>query len=285
MLELGIYHDLEILRNTSVGLYLGEEGSEVLLPNKYVPENYNIGDVLRVFVYLDSHERIVATNIDPLISLHKFAFLKVTQISEFGAFLDCGLEKDLFVPFQEQAERMEIHKYYVVYCYLDSFTNRLLGSSKTNRFLSNQNLSVKRGDEVDLLVSHQSELGYNVIVNDLHKGLIYMDEIYRPLNIGDRIKGTIKLIRPDNKLDISPTALAYKIIEPNAAIILEKLKEKDGKLDVHDGSPPEKIYTLLGMSKKNFKKALGNLYKQKLIVLKEDGIELISMPIDNEQNK
>lgn len=275
MLQLGVYHDLTILKLTDFGLYLGEEGDEVLLPNKYVPASYTFGDTIRVFVYLDSLDRIVATTIEPLVSLGHFAYLKVVHVSEHGAFMDWGLEKQLFVPFREQAIKMNEGESYVIYCYVDEKTNRLIASSRLNKFLSNEQLDIQRFDEVELLVTHESEIGVNVIINDKHKGLVYHSDIFKPLKIGERLTGTIKLIRPDNKIDVSLTPIGYKNIEPNAAIVMEYILKNKGRIYLFDKSAPEEIYDALGMSKKNFKIAVGSLYKQKLIQLLEDGIELL----------
>ena len=274
MLQLGTTHRMEILRSTSVGLYLGLGDYEVLLPNKYVPENYEIGDDLEVFVYLDSLERIVATTIEPFIKVNEFAFLRVAAISEIGAFLDYGLEKDLFVPNKEQAIKMQIGESYVVYCFLDENTNRLMGSSRVNKYLSNTDLTVERFEEVDLLISHFSDIGVNAIINNKHRGVFYHNEIYEQLEVGQRIKGTIKLIRAENKIDLSLIPIGYKNIDPNATIILNHLNQNQGVLMLHDGSDPELIHKTLKMSKKNFKKALGSLYRQKKVVLKEDRVEL-----------
>ncbi|MBK7225906.1 MAG: GntR family transcriptional regulator [Saprospiraceae bacterium] len=274
MLQLGTTHRMEILRSTSVGLYLGLGDYEVLLPNKYVPENYEIGDDLEVFVYLDSLERIVATTIEPFIKVNEFAFLRVAAISEIGAFLDYGLEKDLFVPNKEQAIKMQIGESYVVYCFLDENTNRLMGLSRVNKYLSNTDLTVERFEEVDLLISHFSDIGVNAIINNKHRGVFYHNEIYEQLEVGQRIKGTIKLIRAENKIDLSLIPIGYKNIDPNATIILNHLNQNQGVLMLHDGSDPELIHKTLKMSKKNFKKALGSLYKQKKVVLKEDRVEL-----------
>ena len=276
MLELGIYHDLEILRSTSVGLFLGKDDEEVLLPNKYVPEQFEIGDSIKVFVYLDSLERVVSTTLIPLITLNSCAYLEVAHLTDDGAFLEIGLEKQLMVPFREMISKMRVNQSYVVYCYLDKLTNRLIASTKVNKFLSNQELTVQKFEEVDLLVSHISDIGVNVIVNNKHRGLIYHDDLYVPLSIGDRCKGIVKLIRAENKLDISLHNLSYKTIEPNANLIMEHIRMNNNFLNLNDHSPPEEIHRILKMSKKNFKKAVGSLYKNKLIEIKENGIQLIS---------
>lgn len=278
MIAIGQHHTLSILRSTGVGLFLGnpQNEDEILLPNKYVPKQYKIGEELRVFVYLDQQERPVATTLEPYIHLNDFALLRVNYTNQLGAFLDWGLEKDLFVPFKEQARKMEQGKRYLVYLYLDEKTQRLVASSKTNQFLSNDELTVEKGQEVDLIVSHSTELGLNVIVNQKHKGLIYKGEIFDDrIRLGDRIKGFVKAIRPDHKLDISLQPEGFDHIESSAVAILEKLRSGKGFLRLHDNSHPDDIKTLLNMSKKTFKKAIGVLYRDRLIEFKEDGIYLI----------
>lgn len=277
MLQIGKYHTLEILRHTAPGLFLGDgDGNEVLLPNKYMPAHYEIGDKITVFVYLDFDEREVATTIKPPITLNGFAMLKVKDVSPVGAFMDWGLEKDLFVPFREQLSKMRVGGYYLVHLYEDVSTGRLVASQKVRKFLSNAELSVKEGDEVDLIIANESDLGVNVIVNQKHLGLIYHDEVFRELRSGDQMKGYVKKIRENNKIDISLQAEGYQAIEPNAGKILQELKEANGFLPIHDGSDPQEIYEMVGMSKKTFKKAIGLLYKQKLIKLEEGGISLIA---------
>ncbi|MGH1388389.1 CvfB family protein [Kordia sp.] len=275
MIHLGQLNTLEILRETPPGLFLGdEEGNEILLPNKYIPASFEIGDKLSVFAYLDSHERPVTTTLKPYMKVNEFGLLQVTALSDFGAFLNWGLEKDLFVPFKEQARDMVEGKWYVVYCYLDEETNRLVGSSKTNKFLSNEELTVERFEEVDLMVSRFTDLGVEMIINQKHKGLVYQDEIYKELKLGEKLKGVISKIRDDNKIDISLQHIGYKNIEPSAQIVLDALQQNGGSLPLHDKSNPEDIKSRLKMSKKSFKKAIGSLYKQEQIIIKSDGIEL-----------
>lgn len=276
VIDIGKFHDLEILRHTSVGLFLGDaEGEDVLLPNKYCPEEYEIGDKLHVFVYRDFAERKVATNIIPKIQLHEFALLKAVVVNEIGAFLDWGLEKHLLVPFSEQRMSMEEGRWYVVYLDLDAGSDRLYGSNKIDKILSNQELRVEENDEVDLLVYHESELGFSVIVNHCHDGLLYKNEVFQVLDIGDKLKGFVKKIRPENKLDISIFPTGYKkLIDKNAEEIYRILKEGHGFLELSDKSSPNEIYVQLSMSKKAFKKAIGTLYKEKRIVIEETQIRL-----------
>lgn len=275
MIEIGQYNTLKIVRDTSVGLYLSDGKQDILLPNKYVPKKFEMGDELAVFVYLDQEERMVATTLKPYIKLNEFAYLRVSFTNKFGAFMDWGLEKDLFIPFREQARPMEKGKRYLVFMYLDHETNRLAGSSKISQFLDNENLTVEEGEEVDLIVSHITDIGINVIINERHKGLLYKDQVYQDLRTGDRLTGYIKTIRPDNKIDVSIQQSGFAGIEPNAELILEELKASRGFLRLNDNSHPEDIKTVLKMSKKTFKKAIGTLYKQKLIEIKEDGIYLV----------
>jgi predicted RNA-binding protein (virulence factor B family) len=208
------------------------------------------------------------------MKVNEFGLLRVTALSDYGAFLDWGLEKDLFVPFKEQARDMVEGKSYVVYCYLDEETNRLVGSSKTNKYLSNDELTVERFEEVDLMVSRFTELGVEMIINQQHKGLVYTDEIYRDLKLGEKLKGVISKIRDDNKIDLSLQHIGYKNIEPSAQVILDALERNGGSLPLHDKSDPDEIKKRLGMSKKSFKKAIGSLYKQEQIDITPSGIEL-----------
>ena len=275
MIQLGEYNTLEILRDTDPGLFLGDgEDSEVLLPNRYVPEKFEIGDMLEVFVYLDNEERPVASSDKPLITKGEFSLLRCNQVNKYGAFLDWGLVKELFCPFKEQAFKMKAGGWYLVYCYLDEDTERLVASSKTNRFLDNRELTVSKFEEVDLIVSHPSEMGMNVIVNNKHLGLVFKDDIFKDISIGDRLKGIVKKIRHDNKLDISLSQIGYRNIEPNAQHILKVLSDNSGFIPLHDKSSPEDIKEQLQMSKKSFKKAIGSLYKDRVITIDTNGITL-----------
>ena len=275
-MELGKLNTLIIDRNTTAGLFLVDnDDNDVLLPGKYMPESFELGDSLEVFVYLDNEERIIATTMKPKIQLHQFALLRVNQVTKYGAFLDMGIEKDLFVPFKEQVTPMHEGRDYLVHMYLDEKTDRLVGSSRLNKFLSNQHLTVEEMEEVTLVVSHASESGINVIINGLHRGLIYHNQVFKKLYVGDQLTGIISKIREENKIDVVLQQPGHLSIEPNAAIILEKLKENGGFLGLTDKSHPELIKKVLQMSKKSFKKALGNLYKQRKVLLKDDGIYLM----------
>jgi predicted RNA-binding protein (virulence factor B family) len=275
-MKIGQFNTLTIDRDTKVGLFLTDGKEDVLLPNKYVPKVFEIGEELTVFVYLDHEERPVATTLVPYIFLNEFALLRVNYINQIGAFMDWGMEKDILVPFKEQARPMEKGKRYLVYLYMDEKTNRLVASSKTNQFLDNENITVEKGEEVDLIISHITEIGINVIINQKHKGLVYKDEVYDDaIRTGDKMKGYIKLVRPDGKIDVSLHKQGFENIEPNSEIIMNELRASRGFLRLNDNSNPEDIKTVLKMSKKTFKKAIGLLYKEKLIEIKDDGIYLV----------
>ncbi|MGY3794440.1 CvfB family protein [uncultured Aquimarina sp.] len=276
MLKLGEYNTLEFVRERDQGVYLSDdEGNEVLLPNKYVPNQFMIRDEIKVFVYLDHEERIVATTLEPFATVNSFAYLKCTTVSEIGAFMDWGLEKELFVPFREQASKMRVGSWYLVYVYLDKETNRLVGSSKTNRFLDNSLVLLSSYDEVDLIASHPSPHGWNMIVNQKYLGLVYQDEIFQKLTTGDQLKGFVKKVRPDGKIDLTLQRHGYRSIEPNAEQILKELKLQGGFIDLNDKSDPDDIKEVFQLSKKSFKKAIGSLYKAKKIIIEKDGIRLV----------
>ena len=276
MIHIGEFNTLEILRDTEPGMFLGDtEGNEVLLPNRYVEDVFKVGDDVEVFIYLDNDERLVAVTDEPHITKGDFAVLRCNEVNDYGAFLDWGMVKELFCPFKEQAFPMKKGGWYLVHCYLDEKSERLVASSKTNRFLDNTELTVEEFEEVNLIVSHPSDFGMNVIINKQHMGLIYKDNIFQELSIGDRLKGIVKKIRPGNKLDIALGQIGYRNIEPNAKKILDTLGDNSGYLPLHDKSSPEAIKEALEMSKKNFKKAIGTLYKQKQITIEKDGIRLV----------
>lgn len=275
-MQPGTYHTLTIERSTRVGLFLSNGTEEVLLPLKYVPKQFDMGDAIQVFVYLDHEERPVATTLTPYITLHDFAFLRVNYTNEFGAFLDWGLEKDLFVPFREQANKMEQGKRYLVYMYADDQNGRLVASSKLNQFLNQTPPAFIEGQEVELIISHPSDLGMNVIINGTHKGLVYTTDIFEEhLRPGDKSKGFIKTVRPDGKIDVSFRPQGLELITEDAQKIMNYLNKGNGILRLTDSSSPEDIKAVLQMSKKSFKKAVGTLYKERKIRLEDDGIYLL----------
>lgn len=276
MINIGQYNRLTALRMTSVGMFLGDEDdNDVLLPNKYVPDGLREDDEIEVFVYTDSEDRPIATTLRPAVVRDSFAALKCVSISSFGAFMAWGLEKDLLVPTKAQEEPMSEGRWYVVYCGYDADTDRLIGSSKINALIDDEAPeALNEGDEVTALIYERTDLGLNAVVNDQFRGLFYSNELFKPLRIGDKVNAYVKRIREDLRVDLSLQPAGYAKVEPNAQVILDKLKAQNGFLPLTDAAAPEAIYKLLEMSKKTFKKAVGALYKERKIVLKEDGIYL-----------
>lgn len=277
MIKLGEFNTLKAYRQTENGVYLCDEQelNEVLLPNKYVPDEMEKGDEIEVFIYKDSEDRITATTLKPKILLHQYAFLKVNDVNRFGAFLDWGLEKDLMVPFSQQNKKMRPSSYYLVYLYIDEQTERLVASAKLRHFLQEEPLTIEEGEEVDLIIWEQTDIGYNVIINNLHKGLVYKNEIFRRINIGNQLKGFVKEIREDNRIDISLQKQGYGNVVSKIDPIVEALQMNGGFLPLNDKSAPDEIYKRMKMSKKTFKKAIGALYRERKIRIEADGIYLV----------
>ena len=277
MIEQGKEIELKIAKRSTFGLFLRDEsGEEVLLPNKYCSEKMTPGDPVKVFVYRDSEGKKTATTLTPKILLHEFALLQVSAVTGVGAFLDWGLEKELMVPFREQKQNMEVSRWYIVYLDLDKKSDRLYASNRVERFLQNDQITVNEGEEVSLVVLQKTDLGYSVIINHTHKGLLFDNEIFREIRVGDRLPGYVKKIREDRKIDISLQALGFRNFnDSNSELIYLKLKENKGFLALSDKSTPEEIYAQLGISKKAFKKSLGALYKKRLVEIQAEGIKLI----------
>jgi len=275
MIEQGKQIELKIIKRATFGLFLGDEsGEEVLLPNKYCSDEMKPGDQTSVFIYKDSEGKKIATTLTPEIFLHEFALLKVTAVTAVGAFMDWGLEKELMVPFREQKQKMEPGRWYIVYLDLDLKSDRLYASNRVERFLQNEQITVKEGEEVALVVLQKTDMGYSVIINHVHKGLIFDNEIFREIRVGDKLRGYVKRIREDQKIDVSLQAIGFRNFnDANSELIYKKLEENDGFLAFTDKSSPEEIYSQFGISKKAFKKSLGALYRQKLIEIRPDGIK------------
>jgi uncharacterized protein len=276
MIYLGKLNNLHAIRKAPFGIYLGEKDSDetVLLPNRYVPEDLKIDDPIEVFIYKDSEDRIVATTRTPKVLLHQFATLEVKDVTHIGAFLDWGLEKDLFLPFAEQQSRVKKGDQVTIYLYLDSDTERLIASAKIRECLE-EKITVQVGEEVDLLIDRKSDLGFQVIINNKHIGLLFSNEVFQPLNKGEQLKGFIKTIREDGKIDVSLQKQGYSQINTSQELLLKKLEENDGVLFLTDKSPPDLIVKKLQISKKAFKKSVGALYKQRKITIESDRIVLI----------
>jgi uncharacterized protein len=284
MAQIGKMNSLRVIKNLDFGAYLdGGAHGEILLPRRYVPEDIEIGNDIDVFIYFDSEDRIIATTDVPYAQLNEFAYLRVAEVGEYGAFLDWGLVKDLFVPFREMKRKMELGKAYVVYIYLDEQSNRLCATARVDRFLDTTPHNFLEGQAVDLLIFTQTDLGFKAIINLTHTGVIYHNEVFQNIRIGDKLKGFIKKIREDGKIDLSIYEEGYGKIDEIAEKVLAKLRLRDGWLPINDKSSPEQIYNLFGVSKKNYKKALGSLYKNQLITIDNDGIRLVEEEDLNEE--
>ena len=274
MLKLGKFNELEVIRKKDFGVFLHSDVGEILLPKKYIENKLEIGDKVDVFVYKDSEDRYIATTLKPKAQVDEFALLQVKDSNNVGAFLDWGLEKDLLVPFSQQSQELEVGKKYLVKVYLDKVSNRIIASEKINKFLDNEEITVNEKDEVDLIVHKFLDLGVGVIVNQKHYGLIFKNEIYKELKVGDILRGYVKKVREDNKLDISIRKGIVDEIDESKERILKELEKENGFLNLNDKSSAEDIKQKLEMSKNLFKKSIGGLYKSGIIELKNDGIAL-----------
>jgi hypothetical protein len=275
MLCLGQVNSLSLFKKTVFGIYLrdAESDQEVLLPNKYVPKDLDLGNFIDVFLYTDSEDRIVATTLTPKISLHGVAVLEVKDVTKFGSFLDWGLEKDLFLPFAEQDGRVQKGDQVTVCLRLDERTDRLFASAKIKKF-NNQEITVKEGDEVDLIIGGKSDLGYQVVINNNYIGLVFFNKVFQPLRKGDKIKGFIEKVRDDGKIDVCLQKKGYIQVVDSQDLLLKKLQENSGVLYLTDKSDPKTITRELLMSKAVFKKCVGALYKQRKIKIEADRIVL-----------
>lgn len=275
-IRLGDYNQMKVVKKVDFGLYLdgGDEG-EILLPARYVPENCKPGDELTVFVYLDQDERPVATTETPRAKVGDFAYLRVAWVNEYGAFLDWGLMKDLFCPFREQKMRMKKDNYYIVYIKLDEESYRLMATAKIEHYFAPEPPKYIHGDEVDLLVWQKTDLGFKVIIDNCYPGLVYDDQIFRPLKTGDRLIGFIDNVRPDGKIDVTLQPTGRRLTEEFSNTLLNYLYDNNGHCNLGDKSPAELIADTFKVSKKTFKKAVGDLYRRKLITIGDDGITLV----------
>ncbi len=274
-IELGRYNQLEVVKEVDFGVYLdgGEEG-EILLPTRYVPEDCMIGDILNVFLYLDMDERLIATTLTPYVQVGQFACLEVSWVNEYGAFLNWGLMKDLFVPFREQKMKMQVGRKYVVHAHLDEESYRIVASAKVERYLSKDKPEYASGDEVNILIWQKTDLGFKAIIDNKYSGLLYENEIFTSLETGMEMKAFVKQVREDGKVDLILQKPGFEKIDDFSIILLDYIKEQGGRINLNDKSPAEDIYDTFGVSKKTFKKGVGDLYKKRLISLHEDGITL-----------
>ncbi|TLX72815.1 GntR family transcriptional regulator [Labilibacter sediminis] len=277
MVEIGKYNVLKVVKDLDFGLYLdgGEDLGEILIPRRYVPVNCTVGSELEVFIYLDSEDRLIATTEMPDAIVGEFACLEAVSVGKVGAFLDWGLPKDLLVPFREQKVNIEKGRKYVVYVYLDDESGRIAASSKIEKFLDNLPPEYEEGQEVDIMITAKTDMGFKAIINGLHTGVIYANEVFRKLYKGDKFKAYIKKVRDDDKIDLMLEKPGYQKVDSIAQAILDKIKSCGGFMDVTDKSPADEISRRFGVSKKSFKKAIGSLYKQRIIAIEDEGIRLL----------
>lgn len=276
MVEIGKLNKLQVVKIIDHGIYLdGGHLGEILMPSRYVPANCEIGDSLEAFIYLDSADLLLATTETPYVMVGECAYLKVVDVNPTGAFLDWGLPKDLLVPYGEQISPLQVGKSYTVFVYLDEKTNRIAATQKLDSHLSEEAQYLKPEQSVELLIFGKTDLGYKAVINNTHIGLIYKNEVFRTLKNGEKIKGYIKKIRPDRKIDLCLQLPGKDARDDLNSKIIDHLKKNEGESTLTDKSPPEEIYKCFGVSKKNYKKAIGMLYKKKLIRIREDKITLL----------
>ena len=283
MIKVGEYNLLKVLRIVDFGAYLEDGAEGVLLPKRFVPEGMKVDDEIKVFIYHDGEERLIATTQEPKGTLGDIVKLRAVTVNPQGAFLDNGLMKDIFVPKSKQVFGMRPNGDYLVKIYLDDQTGRLAATEKIEPFLSNEHLTVKEHDEVDLIVYRRTDIGYVCIINNIHTGVLHHNEIYRNIQVGDKFKGFIKKIYPESldkndrfRIDVAAGKKGYQRVEDEAGKVLRLLQENNGYLPYHDKSDPEEIYNFFGMSKKTFKMTTGNLFRQRKISFEKTGIKLIN---------
>jgi predicted RNA-binding protein (virulence factor B family) len=275
MTNIGQINRLQVLRSTDFGLILDRDKlGEILLPNRYVSKDWNPGDLIEVFLMIDSEDRLTATTLRPVAMVGEFACLRVASATRIGAFLDWGLPKDLFVPFREQKVEMHEGQSYVVRIYLDEASGRIAASSKLDKFLDRAPANYKTGEKVQLLICDKTDLGYKAIVNGRHWGVIFYNEVFQPLERGQRLDGFIKQVRPDGKIDLCLHKPGFEKVTDLTDVILNHIKAQGGFMPITDKSPPEEIYRLFGVSKKTYKQAIGALYKKRRITFEDNGTRL-----------
>ena len=276
MAILGKINPLKVVKEVEFGVYLdGGSDGEILMPRRYVPENCQIGDVVKAFIYNDSEDRLIATTETPFVQVGEFACLEVVEVNEIGAFLDWGLVKNLMVPFREQKLKMQEGRRYPVFVYVDFDSQRITASAKIEKFVDEGEPELEVGQEVDLLVYKKTDLGWKAVINQQYTGMLYDNELFQTIYTGDLLKGFVKQIRPDFKIDLMLQKPGFEKIDDFSIRLHEELKAADGFLPFTDKSPAEDLYNRFGVSKKTFKKAVGDLYKKRMITLEEGGMKLV----------
>lgn len=276
MVNIGAYNNLKVKKETDFGVFLDAgDDLEILLPKRYVPKKTQVGDEIEVFLYHDSENRLIATTDRPYGVAGDIVSLKAVDITPLGAFLDWGLVKDLFVPLSQQLSKMRKGQEYLVKIYIDEMTGRVAATEKIDQYLSNETLTVKEKDVVDLIIYRRTDIGFVTIINKQHTGVLHFADQFKPYDIGDKLKGFIKAIKSENRIDVVPGQAGFKKVEDESTRILRLLHENNGYLPYHDKSDPEEIVAFFGMSKKTFKMTTGNLYKQQKITFTKTGIQLV----------
>ncbi len=274
MVQVGNYNTLKVVKEVDFGMYLDGGADEILLPKRYVPRDLQPGDDITVFVYHDNEGRLIATTDKPVATVGEIAMMEVADTTPHGAFLKWGIMKDVFIPISHQLRKMRVGDRRLVRLFIDHQTGRVTATEKIDKYLSNYELTVKEHDEVDLVVFQTTDIGYKVIINSKHLGVLHFNEVFKELEVGDRLKGFIKDIKPGNKIDVSPGQKGYSRVRSEEDHILDLLQQNDGYLPYNDKSSPESIYEYFGMSKKTFKMVLGALYKQRKITFTQTGTKL-----------
>jgi uncharacterized protein len=274
MIKIGEHNELKVLRVVDFGIYLDDGNEGILLPKRFVPEGVQTGDTVRVFLYHDSEDRLIATTLEPKGAVGDIVKLRCVDITQQGAFLDWGLMKDIFVPKSQQMLKMIPGGEYLVKIYIDERTGRIAASEKIDHFISNDDISVKEMEMVDLVIYRRTDIGYLVIINNKHTGVLHFNEVYQVIETGDKLKGYVKKVTPDNKIDVVIGRPGYQRVEDETEKIIRLLRENNGYLPYHDKSDPDDIYSYFGMSKKTFKMTTGSLYKQRKIIFTKTGIKL-----------
>lgn len=281
MLRIGRYNNLAVIKEVDFGFYLDsedDEWGEILLPSSQAPKDCSVDDYLDVFIYFDSEDRIIATTKRPHAMVGQFNLLRVASVEKVGAFMDWGLAKDLLVPFGEQKKRLQANRSYIVYVFIDEGSGRIVGSTRINKFVDQVPADYEVGQMVELLIAREAELGYTAIINAAHWGFLYHNEVFKDVRIGKKVRGYIQKIRDDGKIDLSLTSTGYEKVAGIAETILNQLARNNGFLPLTAKTSPEELSARFGVSKKNYKKALGSLYKKRLLSIDPDGIRLLPSP-------